>query len=152
MKVLIRESPKFLGTDKRTVRKIIENLLASLKLPDRDLSILFVDNKKIRQLNKQYFHKDYPTNVISFSYMDGLTSEVIGDIVISIERTREEAESLSVPFYERLFTLIIHGLVHILGYDHTGDKNQARRMRYREKKLLNNFIISHSLYQKLICR
>ncbi|HNQ45604.1 MAG TPA: rRNA maturation RNase YbeY [Syntrophorhabdus sp.] len=151
MKVLIRESPKFLGTDKRTVRKIIENLLASLKLPDRDLSILFVDNKKIRQLNKQYFHKDYPTNVISFSYMDGLTSEVIGDIVISIERTREEAESLSVPFYERLFTLIIHGLVHILGYDHTGDKNQARRMRYREKKLLN-FIISHSLYQKLICR
>jgi probable rRNA maturation factor len=84
--------------------------------------------------------------------MDGLTSEVIGDIVISIERTREEAESLSVPFYERLFTLIIHGLVHILGYDHTGDKNQARRMRYREKKLLNNFIISHSLYQKLICR
>lgn len=151
MKVLIRESPKFLGTDKRTVRKIIENLLASLKLPDRDLSILFVDNKKIRQLNKQYFHKDYPTNVISFSYMDGLTSEVIGDIVISIERIREEAESLSVPFYERLFTLIIHGLVHILGYDHTGDKNQARRMRYREKKLLN-FIISHSLYQKLICR
>jgi len=110
-----------------------------------------VDNKKIRQLNKQYFHKDYPTNVISFSYMDGLTSEVIGDIVISIERTCEEAESLSVPFYERLFTLIIHGLVHILGYDHTGDKNQARRMRYREKKLLN-FIISHSLYQKLICR
>src|SRR5512137_1233902 len=83
MKVLIKESPRLLGRVKKTVRRITEDLLTSLRLPDRDLSILFVDNKKIRDLNKQFFDKDYPTNVISFSYIDGLPSEVMGDIVIS---------------------------------------------------------------------
>jgi rRNA maturation RNase YbeY len=138
-----------LGTVKKTVRKITEDLLTSLRLPDRDLSVLFVDNKKIRDLNKKFFDKDYPTNVISFSYIDGLPSEVMGDIVISLERAREEAVSLSIPFHERLFALIVHGIVHILGYDHVKDKNEARKMRYREKKLLA-FVASHPLYQKLM--
>lgn len=83
--------------------------------------------------------------------MDGLSSEIMGDIVISIEIAREEAESLSLPFYERLFALIVHGIVHILGYNHVNDRNEARRMRYREKKLLT-FVTSHSLYQRLIRR
>jgi len=131
------------------VKRITEDLLTTLKLQDRDLSILFVDNKKITELNKRFFHKDYPTNVISFSYMDGLSSEVMGDIVISIERAREEAESLSIPFHERLFALIIHGVLHILGFDHVNDKNEARRMRYREKKLLT-IVTTHQLYLKLI--
>ena len=131
------------------VKRITEDLLTSLKLQDRDLSILFVDNKQITELNKRFFHKDYPTNVISFSYMDGLSSEVMGDIVISIERAREEAESLSIPFHERLFALIIHGILHILGFDHVNDKNEARRMRYPGKKLLA-YVTSHPLYVKLI--
>lgn len=80
--------------------------------------------------------------------MGGPSSEIIGDIVISVERAREEAESLSIPFYEWLFALIVHGIVHILGYDHINDKNEARRMRYREKKLLS-IVTSHPLYTKL---
>jgi rRNA maturation RNase YbeY len=131
------------------VRRITEDLLTSLKLQDRDLSVFFVNNKKIGKMNKRFFQKDYPTNVISFSYMDGLSSEVMGDIVISLEKAREEAASLSVPFYERLFALIVHGIVHILGFDHVNDRKEARRMRYREKKLLA-FIASHPLYQRLI--
>jgi rRNA maturation RNase YbeY len=107
-----------------------------------------VDNKKIRDLNKQFFDRDYPTNVISFSYMDGLSSEVMGDIVISLEKAREEGEFLSIPFHERLFALIVHGIVHILGFDHVNDKKEARRMRYREKKLLA-FVTSHPLYRQL---
>lgn len=148
MKVLIKESPRLPGTGKKTVKRITEDLLTSLKLQDRDLSILFVDNNKIREFNKQFFDKDYPTNVISFSYMDGLSSEVMGDIVISLEKAREEGEFLSIPFHERLFTLIVHGIVHILGFDHVNDKKEARRMRYREKKLLA-FVTSHPLYRQL---
>jgi rRNA maturation RNase YbeY len=56
----------------------------------------------------------------------------MGDIVVSLEKAREEADSLSIPFYERLFDLIIHGIVHILGYDHVNEAKEARRMRYRE--------------------
>lgn len=80
--------------------------------------------------------------------MEGLPSEVMGDIVISLERAREEAESSSISFYERLFVLIVHGVVHILGFDHEKDKNEARRMRYREKKLFV-FVTSHPLYRQL---
>lgn len=125
--------------------------MISLKLPDKELSILFVNNKKIAQLNKRFFQKDRPTNVISFSYMDGLFSEAMGDIVVSLEKTSEEARQLSIPFYERLFALIVHGILHILGFDHVDSRNEARRMRYREKKLLN-LVFSHPLYRQLLAR
>jgi probable rRNA maturation factor len=81
--------------------------------------------------------------------MDGLASEVMGDIVISTEKAREEAESMSVHFYERLFALVVHGIIHIIGYDHVNNRNEARRMRYREKKCLS-FVTTHPLYQQLI--
>jgi probable rRNA maturation factor len=145
-----------LKTDKRRIRKITENLLTYLRLPDRDISILFVDNGRIQKMNLQFFGKDKPTNVISFSYIeDGenagspqFACEMIGDIVISLERTREEAESMNVPFYERLFALIIHGLLHVLGFTHEEGGNESRRMRYREKKLLA-YVTSDRIYKEI---
>jgi probable rRNA maturation factor len=106
--------------------------------------------------NKQFFGKDRPTNVISFSYMENkeipvgydLSNEIIGDIIISLEKAKEEAEELSCPFYERVLALIIHGLLHISGYDHVNDRNEARRMRYRERKFLD-YVCSLQLYKEL---
>ena len=66
-------------------------MLNFLGFQNKDLSVLFVDNKKITILNKKFFGKNNPTNVISFSYMDGLPGEVLGDIIISVERAEEEA-------------------------------------------------------------
>ncbi len=87
-------------------------------------------------LNGKCFGKHYPTNVISFSYMDGFEGEVIGDLVISVEQARIEADKAGLPFYERLIALIIHGLLHVLGFHHEEGGREARRMRYREKRLL----------------
>lgn len=87
-------------------------------------------------MNREFFGKDRPTNVISFSYLDGMPGEALGDIVISVERAAEEARNAGIPFYERLFGLIVHGIVHILGYDHVEGASAARKMRYREKKLM----------------
>lgn len=103
---------------------------------NRDLSILLVDNKKIRKMNRQFFDRDYPTNVISFSYMDGMPGEVLGDIIISVERADEEARDAGLAFYERLLALIVHGFVHIMGYDHEKGGAESRKMRYREKRFL----------------
>lgn len=122
----------------------------------KSLSILFVDNKKITDFNRRFFGKDRPTNVISFSYIENhekstcgvFPGEIIGDVIISLERAKEEAEALSCSYYERLFALIVHGLLHILGYEHLNDRNEARRMKYREKKLLN-YVCSHALYKEL---
>jgi rRNA maturation RNase YbeY len=124
-------------------------LLAFSGLQDRDLSILFVNNKRIRAFNKQFFNKDLPTNVISFGYEDSLPGQILGDIIISLERAREEADRASISFYERLFSLIIHGLLHIGGLHHEQDPVAARKMRHREKILLN-YILAHDLYKKIV--
>jgi len=126
------------------VRKVTEDLLTYLGLGNRDLSILFTDNKRIRAI----FNKDRPTNVISFSYADGFSCEVVGDLIISLERAHEESLAAGIPFHERVFSLIIHGLLHVLGFDHEQGEKEARRMRYREKKLLAH-VVSHRLYKEL---
>ncbi len=117
-------------------------------LEDRGLSILFTSNKGIAKLNKKCFGKDRPTNVISFSYLDGLPNEMLGDVIVSVEQAHKEAEAAGLPFYRRLLSLIIHGLVHVLGYDHELGPREARKMRYREKKLLNH-AIQHAAYKKI---
>jgi rRNA maturation RNase YbeY len=125
--------------------------LTYLKLQDKSLSILFVNNNKIKEMNKSYFGKDRPTNVISFSYINGFSCEVIGDIAISLERARQEAEDADCHFYERIFALIIHGLLHVLGFNHENGRNEARRMRYREKKLMD-YVCTHELYKKMVMK
>jgi rRNA maturation RNase YbeY len=123
-------------------------LLTSLKLQDRDVNILFTDNRGIQEYNRRFFGRDWPTNVISFGYETAFTGEVLGDLVISLERAREESEQSDIPFYERVLALIIHGILHVLGFDHEAGVKEARRMRYREKKLLNH-VLSHAAYKEL---
>jgi rRNA maturation RNase YbeY len=123
-------------------------LLAFLRLQDKDLSILFTDNQGIQEYNRRFFGKDRPTNVISFGYETSFAGEVLGDLVISLERAREESEQSGVPFYERVFALIIHGVLHVLGFDHENGVKEARRMRYREKKLLH-YVLSRVTYKEL---
>ena len=149
MAILIKNSQKLLKINIKSIKKITGDLLTSLHLQNRDLSILFVDNEKIRALNKKLFAKDRPTNVISFSYMDGLPGEVLGDIFISIEKAEEEAHVSGTAFYERLFALIVHGLTHIMGYDHVAGGTERRRMQYREKRLMD-FIAGLEHYKELI--
>ncbi len=134
--------------DRARVGKVTEDLLTYLGLENRDLSLLFTDNKQIQAINRAYFKKDRPTNVISFSYMDGFSCEVLADLVISLERAHEESVRTGIPFYERVFALIIHGLLHVLGLDHERGEREARRMRYREKKLLTH-VLSQPAYKKL---
>ena len=100
-------------------------------------------------MNKKFFGKNNPTNVISFSYIDGLPGEVFGDIIISVERAEEEARDSGTYFYERLFALIVHGFTHIMGYDHEKDEKERRKMRHREKKLMD-FVMASEEYKALI--
>jgi probable rRNA maturation factor len=143
MPVQIIDNQRRIKTDKKSIKNITEELLAFLGISKKTLSILFTDNDGIRELNTRFLRRDSPTNVISFSYFGeertfGVEDEqIIGDIVISLERTLEEAKKAGCSFYERLMGLIIHGILHIMGYDHEKDLKEKRRMRYMEKKLLN---------------
>jgi len=123
-------------------------LLNFLGFQNEDLSILLVDNARITALNRTYFGRNRPTNVISFSYMNGLPGEVLGDIIISVERSEEEARASGRASYERLFALIVHGITHVMGYDHEKSRNESRRMRYRERKCMD-FVVAHEVYKIL---
>lgn len=91
----------------------------------------------MRILNREYLQKDRPTNVISFSMQEGefgsVSPALLGDVVISADTAAREAEEGGITFHERLVFLLLHGILHLTGYDHerSGDE-EARRMEAKE--------------------
>jgi len=83
--------------------------------------------------------------------MDGLSHEVVGDMAISLEKAKEESSLSAIPVTERVFALIIHGILHIVGFHHEQGGKEEKRMRDREKELLS-FVTSHRLYKKNLIR
>jgi len=111
-----------------------------LGYPEAELSILIVDNEGIREINRDYLQRDRPTNVISFAMQEGegagLHPLVLGDVVISAERADEDAQEAGVPFEHELWFLLLHGILHLLGYDHErGTEEQARMMEAKEQEV-----------------
>jgi probable rRNA maturation factor len=104
------------------------------------LSVLIVDDAAIQEINRDYLHKDQPTNVISFAMQEGdgagIQPQLLGDVVISAETAERDAAEAQVTTEEELYFLLLHGILHLLGYDHErGSKADAQRMRSREQEL-----------------
>jgi probable rRNA maturation factor len=104
------------------------------------LSILVVDDDQIRVINRDYLGKDRPTNVISFAMQEGagggIQPDLLGDVVISAETAARDAGEANISAEEELYFLLLHGILHLLGYDHErGNEADARRMRAREQEL-----------------
>ncbi|MBI5328095.1 MAG: rRNA maturation RNase YbeY [Deltaproteobacteria bacterium] len=108
-----------------------------------ELSILLTDNNGIQGLNKIYLKKDKPTDVLSFPMWD-FNSEprtpnselILGDVVISLETARTQSKENGVTMDEEIARVLIHGILHLLGFDHEKGSKEARRMRREEKRLL----------------
>ena len=109
-----------------------------------EISVIFVDNARIQQLNKQYRDKDMPTDVLSFPLgEDGKYDvdeangcKVLGDIVISMERAMEQAELYGHSLQREVAYLTVHSMLHLLGYDHEASGLQAVHMREKEEAVL----------------
>jgi probable rRNA maturation factor len=111
-----------------------------LGYPKAELSILIVDNEGIQEINRDYLQRDWPTNVISFAMQEGegagLNPLVLGDVVISAQRADEDALEAGVPFEHELWFLLLHGILHLIGYDHErGTEEQAREMEAKEREV-----------------
>ncbi len=110
--------------------------------PDGELSILITDDRQIAEINEQYLNHEGPTNVISFSMMEGDFSDVnpdatvLGDVVISIETADREAADAKMPMEERFIELLIHGILHIFGYDHERPEADAQQMADKSEELM----------------
>ncbi|MDP8256218.1 MAG: rRNA maturation RNase YbeY [Candidatus Alcyoniella australis] len=103
-----------------------------------ELSVLLCDDREIHRLNFEYRGVDKATDVLSFSMLEGedaLEGELLGDVVISLERCAAQARSLGVGYREELARLLAHGICHLLGMDHVHGGLQARKMRRVEEHL-----------------
>jgi len=114
----------------RNIEKLIENVLNLLKYEEEtEVSIVFSDNKMIQELNLKYRNKDYPTDVLSFpAEMD----HFLGDIVISLEKAKEQGQD----FKKEVEMLLVHGLLHLLGYDHETNEEDYEKMMSLQNELL----------------
>ncbi len=119
----------------------LERLLKSSGLPDAELSVLFVGDRAMRSLNRQYRGKDETTDVLSFSLREGafprIQPDVLGDIVISVPAAARQAAEAGHAVGREIDLLLVHGLLHLMGYDHERGEREARRMQRRERHLLN---------------
>jgi probable rRNA maturation factor len=122
------------------IRKTAKTILNALECDDGELSILIVDDPEIAKLNKTYLGRTGPTNVISFPMQDGQFGEInpnlLGDVVISLDTVAREAQENSISVEARFQQLLIHGILHLLGFEHEKRPEQAREMMNKEEELL----------------
>ena len=129
---------------KRTHLALVEKLLQHAAEVEKieagtEVSITFVTNEAIHEINREYRDKDQPTDVISFALEEMGEGEVqiigegipriLGDIIISTDRTREQAEDYGHSFERELGFLAIHGFLHLLGYDHMTEEDEKDNVR-----------------------
>ena len=125
---------KLSGRRRKTIALAILDLLGEA---DAELSLVLIGNSEMRKLNAKYRRKDYPTDVLSFPMEDaGMpAARLLGDVIISVEKAREQAKQRGRTPDQELATLLIHGIVHLLGYDHERSAKDARAMKRLEDKI-----------------
>ncbi|PFG05660.1 rRNA maturation RNase YbeY [Bacillus sp. es.034] len=115
---------------------------------ESEVSVTFVTNERIQEINREYRSKDQPTDVISFALEELGEDEVeiigagiprvLGDIIISIDRTKEQAEEYNHSVSRELGFLALHGFLHLLGYDHM-EEEEEKKMFKRQKDILDEY-------------
>jgi probable rRNA maturation factor len=105
-----------------------------------ELSVLLVGDAEMHQLNHTYRSVDRPTDVLAFALREGedaeLHPQVLGDVVISLDTAARQAARRSAPLADEVRTLLVHGILHLLGYDHERSPAEARRMFRKQRQLL----------------
>jgi len=148
MEILIKNQQKIIKINQGKVKGIIKKVLLHLKVDERtEISVLFTDDKFIRTLNNKYRGINKPTDVLSFSLQEGAvkspeieSDKPLGDIIISAETAQRQADTLNHGIEKELTVLLIHGLLHLIGYDHEEDKDY-KIMREKESEILKIFAL-----------
>lgn len=142
MNLQIKNNQNKIKIDRRKIRGTVRKMTKILDCADKEISLCFVDDEKIKQLNKQYLCKDKATNVLSFSLREDeygdVNPQILGDIVISVETAKRDALESGLTLAQEIDFLLIHGLLHLLGYNHQNTtKKETNIMRQKEKEIFN---------------
>ncbi len=143
-----------LPNEEKLIKEVVSRVLEEEKvLPEVDVYITLTNNEEIHKINKEYRDVDRPTDVLSFPMYErdeiaGLKNDtddeiekILGDIIVSIEKVREQAKEYGHSFERELAYLVTHGMLHLLGYDHMIEEEKAV-MRKREEEILETLNIT----------
>jgi probable rRNA maturation factor len=134
MAVLVSGTARARGIDRRRIRRKAATALEAIDLGALELSVVLATDDEIRRLNRDYRGKDRATDVLAFSLREGRFGAVagaLGDVVISLPTARRQAFENGFTIEEEVDRLLVHGILHLAGYDHERPA-EARRMRRKE--------------------
>jgi probable rRNA maturation factor len=142
MPISIQNRQKRQKVDIGRVRRGLKRLLKTLDCEGSEISVLLVDDDQIREINQKYLKRERPTNVISFAMTEGafgnVHPEILGDIILSVETAARDAQASHLDLMDEVEFLLIHGLLHLLGYNHENtDTDKANEMKNRERELFS---------------
>jgi len=124
----------------KKIKRTVQVILDALDCPDGEISILIVDDPRIEELNQQYLNRQGPTNVIAFAMREGefadLSPHLLGDVVISMDTAAKEAQIAATSMEQRFNELLVHGILHLMGFDHETSEDDARVMEDKSREVL----------------
>lgn len=141
MKVIIKNHQRLIRINLRKIKKDSLKLLTSFNLDRAELGILFVGDRRMKCLYRIHRNMNRTTDVLSFPLYHSIKEMpsdfefLLGDVVINPHAAQRQAVTYGVSFNEEMRRLLIHGFLHLLGYDHEGTRYQAKRMRKMERDL-----------------
>ena len=142
MKIQIENRQTKFKIERKNIRNTVLKIFKILDCADKEISLSFVDDENIKQLNKQYLGKNKATNVLSFSMKEGeygnVNPEIMGDIIISVETAQKDAIKGKLTVRQEIDFLLIHGILHLSGYNHENtSQEEAAKMKHKEIELFN---------------
>ena len=122
------------------LKKIALAILTAVEKSKMELSVALVGDREMRPLNAKYRKKNKTTDVLSFPADPALPAQagLLGDVIISVEQAKRQARDRKTSLEIEMVTLLIHGILHLLGYDHERSQRQAKIMATLEQKLLSH--------------
>lgn len=127
--------PDLLIKNKREIKNWISSIIEKKKCKPGEINLVFVSDPELLRINKNFLNHDFFTDVISFDYSKG--NSISGDIFISVDRVMDNSMGLKTPFSNELLRVMIHGILHFLGYNDKGPEEKAL-MRKLEDEYLEN--------------
>ncbi len=134
-KISVQSPQEIVPIDRGRLREIARSVLEGEDVKDYEISLVFVDNPTIHQLNKRYLDHDEPTDVLSFPYSAANAKKLEGELIVGVEIAKEQAAERGHDVQAELALYVIHGLLHLCGYDDKSAKDE-KAMRERERHYL----------------
>jgi probable rRNA maturation factor len=134
-RISIASPQEIVPIDRARMRETVRTVLAGENVADAEISLAFVDNSTIHRLNQRYLQHDEPTDVLSFPLSEANAPRLAGELVLGVEFAAEQAEGRGHDVQMELMLYVIHGLLHLCGYDDHEDADRAV-MRERERHYL----------------